>query len=193
MKERGFVTGEASPYYVFHPHAPSRIAKEIPNVKLIVLLRNPVDRAYSHYQKSVRKGFESLPFEDAIEKEEQRLRGETDKMLENEHYYSLPHQKYSYLSRGVYVNQLTIWMPLFPKKNILIFKSEDFYTDPKIIVTSIFNFLNLPPLKAEELRKPIYPKYPKMNVSTRHRLIEFFSEHNQKLYKYLGLDFDWDT
>ena len=72
-----------------------------------------------------------------------------------------------------------------PKKNILIFKSEDFYTDPKIIVTSIFNFLNLPPLKAEELRKPIYPKYPKMNVSTRHRLIEFFSEHNQKLYKYL--------
>jgi hypothetical protein len=101
-KERSFVTGEASPYYLFHPHAPKRVASAIPKVKIIVLLRNPIDRAYSHYHHALKQGNETLSFEDAIGKEEERLYKEMEKMLKDENYYSFNHQKYSYLSRGIY-------------------------------------------------------------------------------------------
>ena len=107
------ITGEASPYYLFHPHAPKRIAKTLPNVKLIVLLRNPVDRAYSHYYHQVKMKTESLSFRQAIEEENKRLQPELIKMLENENYHSLPYQYYSYLARGRYIEQLQNWMNFF--------------------------------------------------------------------------------
>ncbi len=91
----GLVTGEASPYYVFHPHVPERVRRHLPDVKLITLLRNPVDRAYSHYQHEVRLEREPLSFEEATEREGERLDGELDRMLEDESYYSLRHQHYS--------------------------------------------------------------------------------------------------
>lgn len=78
------ITGEASPYYLFHSHVPKRVFKLLPHVKLIVLLRNPVDRAYSHYYHAVKHGIETLPFERAIEQEDERLRGEVARMLEEE-------------------------------------------------------------------------------------------------------------
>ncbi|HEV2894458.1 MAG TPA: sulfotransferase, partial [Actinomycetota bacterium] len=74
-------TGEASPYYLFHPHVPARVAEHLPQVRLIALLRDPVGRAYSHYQHEVARGFETLSFEEAIEAEPARLAGETQRML----------------------------------------------------------------------------------------------------------------
>ena len=75
--KHGFVTGEASPYYLFHPHAPKRVAGLMPQMKLIVMLRNPVDRAYSHYHHEVAGGHEKLAtFEEAIACEDERLAGE---------------------------------------------------------------------------------------------------------------------
>ncbi|HEY9295730.1 MAG TPA: sulfotransferase domain-containing protein, partial [Phormidium sp.] len=104
------ITGEASPYYIFHPLVPQRIYQLFPQVKLIVLLRNPVERAISHYYHEVRLGFEDLGLEDAIAQEPARLEGETAKILADETYYSYNHQHYTYLSRGVYVEQLNNWM-----------------------------------------------------------------------------------
>ena len=82
---RRSITGESSPYYLFHPHAARRMAGVVPRARLIVLLRNPVDRAYSHYHQEAGRGHEPLTFEEAIEAEEARLRGERDRMLEHEH------------------------------------------------------------------------------------------------------------
>ena len=74
-------TGEASPYYLFHPHVPGRVAEHLPRVKLIAMLRDPVERAYSGYQHEVGRGFETLSFEEAIEAEPGRLEGERERMI----------------------------------------------------------------------------------------------------------------
>ncbi len=76
IKRHKMITGEASPYYLFFPHSAQRIYTTFPNLKIIIILRNPVDRAYSHYFHSTRGGFESLSFEEAVKKESERLIGE---------------------------------------------------------------------------------------------------------------------
>src|SRR5205823_10005526 len=106
VQKQSFITGEASPYYLFHPHAPKRIAKILPQVKLIVLLRNPVSRAYSHYYHEVTGGHEKLSFEEAIACEEERIGKEAEQLAQNEQYVSYKHRHFSYLARGIYVDQL---------------------------------------------------------------------------------------
>ncbi len=119
------ITGEGTPYYIFHPQVPYRIAHTLPQVKLIALLRNPVDRAYSHYIHHLRLGAETLPFEEAIADEASRLEGEAEKLMRHDDYRSLNHQYYSYLSRGIYSNQLERWLTLFPKDQLLIIGAEE--------------------------------------------------------------------
>ena len=114
----GMLTGEATPYYIFHPAAPERVAKVLPNVKLIALLRNPVDRAYSHYNHMLRVGREPLPFEEAITREAERLDGEAEKIVANLRYSTFKHLHYSYLARGRYIEQLEKWFALFPRERI---------------------------------------------------------------------------
>src|SRR5579863_10505639 len=104
IRRRAFVTGEASPSYLFHPHTPRRVVQAIPHVKLIILLRNPVSRAYSQYHHAVELGHESLAFEEAIQGEEERTAREQEKMLRDEHYYSEEFKHRSYLSKGIYVD-----------------------------------------------------------------------------------------
>ncbi|WP_420973484.1 sulfotransferase family protein [Bacillus thuringiensis] len=185
------ITGEASPYYLFHPHAPKRIAKTLPNVKLIVLLRNPVDRAYSHYYHQVKMKTESLSFRQAIEEENKRLQPELIKMLENENYHSLPYQYYSYLARGRYIEQLQNWMNFFPLKQFLIIKSEDFFLNPDIVFRDVLTFLNLSPYQLKQYNKENSNNYPELDISTRSELNNYYDGYNLKLYKYLGVDFDW--
>jgi hypothetical protein len=191
--KHGFVTGEASPYYICHPHAPKRILETIPNVKLIALLRNPVDRAYSHYQQNFRNGLEVLTLEDAIKRDEIRIQRELKKMLENESYFSKIHRHFGYLSRGVYIDQLKVWMSLFPKEQILIIKSEDLCEDTSHTFKQVLQFLGLPIYDLKEYRKYSSKKYPKMDEITRNRLIEYFEPHNQRLSKYLGVNFKWNS
>ena len=76
---RRAIRGEATPEYIFHPHAVARIKADLPEVKLIVLLRNPVERAYSQYWHEVRLGYEPLSFEEAIAREPERLAGELER------------------------------------------------------------------------------------------------------------------
>lgn len=191
------ITGEASPYYLYHPHAARRAAQILPDVKLIALVRNPVDRAYSDYNHKAREGRELLGFQEAIEIEEKRLEGEREKMLADESYQSINYRRFSYLSRGVYVDQIEEWHRYFARDQLLILKSEDFFDDPVGTLTSTFEFLELPPW---EPTTPYLPKnsearhegaYEDMNPSIRRRLEAYFEPHNRKLYDYLGTTFDW--
>src|SRR5947209_14940507 len=116
---RTFLTGEASPSYLFHPHAPGRIAKVLPHVKLIVLLRNPVDRAYSQYYHVVEHSYGTLSFEEAVRDEEERIAKERARVLEDGRYDSYAFRHLSYLSRGIYIDQLQVWMSLFPREQFL--------------------------------------------------------------------------
>jgi hypothetical protein len=196
VQKQAFITGEASPYYMFHPFAARRMAKLLPQVKLIVMLRNPVDRAYSHFYHEVAGGHEKLSsFEDAIDLEEERLAGELEKMQTDEHYSSYNHRHYSYLDRGIYADQLETWMSTFPKEQFLIIKSEDFYANTAAIFKQTLAFLNLKDVGSTELKEDFRhyntTKPPKMNPATRKRLIEYYEPHNARLYKLLGRDFDW--
>jgi len=197
VQKQNFITGEASPYYLFHPHAPKRIAKTLPQVKLIVLLRNPVTRAYSHYYHEVAGGHEKIAtFEEAIACEEERIAKEAELLAKNEQYISYNHRHFSYLARGIYVDQLKVWMNLFPKEQFLILKSEDFYADPAAGLKQALDFVNVPDLslkaQKEEYEQLNTTTPPRMNPATRKRLREYFEPHNSRLYKYLGVDFGWD-
>ncbi|UCG37660.1 MAG: sulfotransferase domain-containing protein [Candidatus Bathyarchaeota archaeon] len=186
------ITGESSPYYLFHPHVPNRILETAPQVKLIVILRNPVDRAYSHYHHERRLGFEALSFEEAIRREEERLEGELERMIRDEKYHSFNHQHYSYLSRGIYVDQIRAWMNLFPKNQILILKSEDFHNDPRTVYNETVKFFGLPAWQLGNFKEFNVGDYPKMPAAMRKHLSSYFNSHNKRLYEYLGRDFGWN-
>ena len=192
VNKREFITGEATPCYIFHPHAPRRVFSTIPHARLIVLLRNPVDRAYSFYHHQLRRGVESLSFEQAIESEEERLCGELEKMMDDENYFSFNRQYYSYLSRGIYVDQLKNWIKFFPREQMLILESEHLFTDPISIFNKIAGFLNIPSAGTMELKKLNTKPYTEMNPATRKRLADYFRPHNQKLYDFLGADLGWE-
>jgi hypothetical protein len=187
-----FITGEASPGYIYHPHTPKRVFETVPQVKLIALLRNPIDRAYSNYQQNVKFGIEMESFEGAIERESEHIRGERGKMLAHADYFGTDYHRYLYLSRGIYVNYIKDWMNFFPKEQILILKSEEFIKNPSRVFHRVLKFLNLSKWKLKEYRKYNPSQYQKMKTSTRKYLIEFFKPHNQRLYEYLGRDFGWE-
>jgi hypothetical protein len=192
VRGQDLITGEASPYYIFYPHAPRRIFETVPQVKLIVLLRNPVDRAYSHYHHQVTRGRETLSFEQAIEAEPQRLSGELEKIMADEHYISFNQAHFSYLARGIYVDQLKAWSNLFPLEQLLILNSEAFFADPATTYRQVVAFLNAPESILQSAKKRNVGSYQKMSPATRQRLVEYFRPHNQRLFEYLGTSFNWD-
>ena len=190
LGEQGSITGEASPYYLFHPHAPARAARLVPEARLVVVLRDPVDRAYSHYHHIFRRGREPLGFDTAVRMEPFRLRGETEKMREDERYHSLNHQWFSYLSRGVYVDQLSAWLQHFDRDRMLILKSGDLFADTPKTMKSVLSFLGLPDVPLEGPARAKSDKgYAPMEPDVRRRLEEYFEPHNHLLSERFGVDF----
>jgi hypothetical protein len=165
---RRTITGEATPYMPSR-RAPERMAEVVPGARLISLLRNPVDRAYSDYQQVVRKGREPRTFEEAVGDETSE-----------------------YLSRSVYVDQLLRWSEFFDREQMLVLKSEDFFEYPTDTLRLVFEFLDLPAWEREEaeVRNPgTYTE--RMDPATRHRLEEYFEPHNRRLYEFLGANLGW--
>jgi len=185
-RDRGgrFVTGESSPYYIFHPLVPARVRETLPEAKLIALLRNPVDRAYSHYQLQRRNGLEQLSFPKALEQESDRISGAEDE--------NLMHRDFSYLARGIYAEQLERWFELFPREQILVLKSEELFEDPHAIVDAASEFLGVPPRRNPRPRPYNAARYPNLDAETRAFLSEYYREHNRRLYELLGRDFGWN-
>lgn len=187
------ITGEATPYYMFHPHVPQRVARDLPDVKLIAILRNPVMRAYSHYQMQVRRGREKLPFEEAIEREDERVAPDLERLTEDEDYCGFNHQHFTYLSRGHYAEQLERWLTVFPRDRFLVLKSEDFFAEPDETLQRVFRFLGRPQCKFPELTpNQKYPKYPGLTDATRRKLEDYFASHNERLHELFGLVWDGD-
>ena len=188
---RRVLTGEASPYYLYHPHAARRAAEVVPEAKLIVLLRDPVARAYSDYQHKHREGRDQLSFQEATETEEERLAGERKKMLEDESYQSLDYRRFSYLSRGAYVDQLKEWHRFFGREQLLVMGSRDLFEDTRKTFSRVLEFLDLPEWQPEVSDVRNEGEYEALDPSIRRQLEEYFEPHNQMLYEYLGRDFGW--
>lgn len=187
------VTGESTPEYLFYPQVPGRVRKVVPRARLIALLRNPVDRTYSHYQHKVREGWEPLSFEEAIDREPERLKGERERLLADPRYQSHNFLHFSYLARSVYVDQLKAWREFFPEDQILVLKSEDFYEDPSSSVARTLEFLGLAAVGMESYARYNAGGYAgQIDPALRKRLVDYFRPHNQRLYEYLGRDLGWD-
>lgn len=186
------ITGEASPYYIFHPHAAKRAAATVPEAKIVALLRNPVDRAYSHYWHNVRDGLEVLSLDEAIDAEEQRISEERERLTNDESYYSKIHRSYSYLSRGIYVDQLKNWYAHFGISQVLILESGELFKDPSGTANRVQEFVGLPARAlTPNQEKRNEGEYAPMAPKNRQRLKEFFEPHNRRLYEYLGVDLGW--
>ncbi|MGI9175188.1 MAG: sulfotransferase family protein [Rhodothermales bacterium] len=185
------LTGEASPYYLFHPHAARRIARLLPDVKLIALLRNPVDRAFSHYHHEVRGGRETLSLEEALAQEPERLHGEVEKMRAFLWYRSRAHQRYAYRARGLYIDQLLDYDRYFDRDQMLILPSEAFYADTQAVYSRVLDFLGLDPFTLPDLKPRNAGQYAKNDPAIEAGLHDFFEPHNQRLFDFLGEDFGW--
>jgi len=187
----GCITGEASPCYLFHPDVARRVQATLPSAKIILMLRNPADRAYSHYHHEVRLGYETLPFEQALAHETMRLTGEKARMLTDENYYSNRYMHYSYQSRGLYIEQVQRWFESFPQEQILLLKSEDFFSNTAAVMHEVHRFLGVKEIEVKTLTRHKSFPYPKIDRDVRRRLLEYFQPYNQKLYDYLDRDFCW--
>jgi len=194
FNKKNFVTGEATPRYVEHPHALKRIKKILPNAKFIVLMRNPIDRAFSHYNMNMTSELEYLTFEDALKHEKKRIHGRYEKMQRVEGYYSWDYDIFGYLEHGIYVKYLKRWMDVFPREQFLILQTEEFKKNTSDVYNNALQFLNLPEntLKEFTLHKKLEYKKRVMKPETRKQLVEYFKPHNEELYKFLGRNFHWD-
>lgn len=186
-------TGEASPYYVFHPLVAERVAEVLPDVRLILLLRDPVERAYSHYQHEVSRGFEHLPLAEALEAEEGRLAGERERMIADPAYQSFAYQHHSYVSRGMYLEQILRWHELFPRNQLLILISEEFFADPTGTMERVLAFLDLPPWHVPGFPRYNAGRYPPMEDAIRRHLERVFRRPNEDLARYLGRSLPWSS
>jgi len=123
---------QTSPMYMYEPAVPDRIADLVPGARFAFILRNPIDRAYSHYWHEVRYGWETLSFRTALEREQERLKGGFE-----------ARRHYSYLARGMYAKQIKRFMEVFPRENVHIEITEEFSADVDATAARMGRFLNL--------------------------------------------------
>lgn len=186
------VAFESSPYYMFHPLAAQRIARDLPGVKLLVLLRDPVERTYSAHAHEVAHGFETEPFERALELEERRLAGEAERILADPDYYSYSHQHHSYRARGQYAEQLERLEALFGRERIHVVDSGDFFANPGPTYDGVLTFLGLPAGGQPDFRpRNASPRSSPMPGSVREALLEHYRPHDELLARWLGREPSW--
>jgi hypothetical protein len=187
----GMITGEGSPYYLFHPAVHERVKDSCPDCKFLVVLRDPVTRAFSHYQHEVRKGREPLTFEQAIEAEPKRLAGQREIVAGDPAGHSFEFQHFSYLGRGCYADQLERWFSVFPREQFLILFSGDLESEFGATMGRVFGFLGLPSIAIDNPKKSNVGKYDAMSDETGKFLKDYFEVADEKLAALLGCDLPW--
>lgn len=177
-----YVTGEASPVYFHAPLVDQRIHNLFPDTKLIVLLRNPVDRAVSWHYHEVKCGLTQDSPQASIKRAIEQLK-------------TLPEDQLAYqgghILESLYYYKLKRWMSLFPPEQFLILKSEDFFSQPSKIMAEVFDFLGLPEHKSPHYEQHNRGLYVPIEDDLRTTLTEYFQPYNQKLETYLNRSFGW--
>jgi Sulfotransferase domain len=191
IRASGRLVGEASPGYLFHPLAAERVRATVPEAKLIALVRDPVARAFSHYHHEVALGREPLSFEDAIEAEPARTRGEEERLVREPDYFSRAWWDYAYLARGLYAAQLERWLAFFPREQLLVVASDELAAEPGPTYARVLDFLGAPPRQLGSYPRVYEQDYGEMAPDTRRRLEDHFAEPNRRLYELLGRDLGW--
>ena len=177
---------EASGYYLYHPFAIERIARELPGVKLVVMLRDPVERAFSAYKHEYARGYEWENFEQALKLEDERLTGEIERMRRDLSYESFPHRHHSYRHRGHYADQLDRVYQHVPPARVHVIESEAFFAQPSLEYQRLLGFLGLRPFGPASFdRYNARPGEP-MAAQVRQSLTEHYRPHDERLARLLG-------
>lgn len=188
------VTGEASPYYVFHPLAISRIANDIPGAQVVVLLRDPVERAFSAYKQEFRRGFETLPsFEEALGAEKERLDGEEARLEADPTYHSFAHQHFGYVARGRYTRQLERAVKHLGRDRLTVIDLGALESGDLGIWDSLLSDIGLTPWRPSTMIHANAAPSNDMAPETRELLTETFAQENSDLTKFLGYTPSWCT
>ena len=192
--KNSFITGEYTSTYMYHPDVPKRIFNLLPKIKLIVILRNPIDKVYSTYQQQFRFGEYTTSFEDTINAEFRRIDLNKDFPELNSNNYDFENfVAQNIIRHGVYADYLETWLKIFDRKQILILNSDDLKKSTKETLRRVFNFLNVSNYDIKDTSQVNVGKYPTINKITRKKLIEFFKPHNQRLNKLLDTEFNWNN
>ncbi|MBD0307339.1 MAG: sulfotransferase, partial [Microcoleus sp. T1-bin1] len=178
-----FLTGEASPSYFDSREAPERLYRLFPEAKLIVLLRNPVDRAISQFYRLTGLNWEARSLDRVISDEIERLNQNPE--------YIIGEEPGNYLARGRYIEFIKNWRTFFPREQLLILKSEDFYAGAATTVKQVLEFLDLPEYQLSEYQNANPGSYQPVNQSVRDWLRDYFRPYNQQLEEYLSTNFNW--
>ncbi len=176
LTSRNQITGEASPYYLFDENVPPRIKRDLPDVKLIALLRNPIDRAYSAYSMNKRQeNMKDFPtFEGAI--------ANNDMSSE---------QSVLYLFRGRYADHIRHWLRYFNRDQFLFIKSEEFFQDPKKSLREVYDFLGVEKVYPHNIQAQEVGSYTDLSPKTRHSIEAYFKQPNDDLVALLGDRYRW--
>ncbi|MGH3497061.1 MAG: sulfotransferase domain-containing protein [Nocardioidaceae bacterium] len=185
------LTGESSPYYMFHPRVPARLAEDLPDAKVMVLLRDPVERAYSGHAHERARGYESLDFEAALEAEPKRLDGERERLLADPAYDSPDWQHHSYLTRGQYIDQLEVLEQVLGRDRLLVVDSGDFFTDPEPVFAEVRGFLGLRPHGGIVFERHNARHRSPMEPGLRRRLEAHFAPYDERLVAWWGRVPSW--
>ena len=186
----GFLAFDVTTKYMEEESTANNVYQTKPNMKIIIILRNPVDRAYSQYHLSVRQTAERRSFEDVVEENMNRLNKES-----HEHYEIKPKfsaKEDNYLKKGLYALQLRYWLKIFPRENILTVSTEEFESNQQIIYNKIFEFLNISKFEVKNTKKMQKGNYPPIKSETRNLLLDYFRQHNHELFELINMKFDWD-
>ncbi|NES75938.1 MULTISPECIES: sulfotransferase domain-containing protein [Okeania] len=187
-KSQNFITGEATPNYLVNYKVAERIYSLLPGLKLLVILRNPVDRAFSQYHHWQRLNWEDRSFEVAINQELEILKTTPKQPQGDKKYWQLPG---NYIGRGVYIEFMQKWIEVFPREQFLILRGEDLYQGANDTMKQVFDFLGLPEHKLPKYKKLNSGSYAPISDLLRQQLSEYFQPHNQRLEEYLGMKFNW--
>ncbi len=180
------IAGEASPNYLVHPASARRLAEALPTAKVIAMLRNPVDRAFSQYWMQRRCGHEARRFDDAID-DQAILRLDDDGNLRADW------SRTAYRSRGLYAEQIDPWLDAIAPDNVLILRSEDFFADPAAILAQVQRFIGMRPWQPGQFDvKQDGGDYDPIDPERRARLTEWYEPHNRRLYDLIGRDMGWE-
>jgi hypothetical protein len=181
---------ESSPYYLFHPAGARRIAQSLADVRVLILVRDPVERAYSAYTHERARGYEDQPFERALELEADRLAGEEERLLADDSYVSRAHRHQAYVARGHYIVQIERMIGELGRERVHVVDADDFFADPRPVWDEVRQFAGLSaaePVFEQHNARPRSSMPPALSAQLR----EQFVESDEKLAQWWGRTPSW--
>lgn len=190
------LTFEATPDYLLDPRAAERCHALLPDARIVVMLREPGERALSQFHHNVRLGLETETFGKAIELEESRISADLAEIAENPVTSATAFRRYSYLTRGDYAEQLQRWFDLYPRDRFLILESEEFFSDPDRVLGKVLSFVGARRWSPPEFRNYSYLErgavgHEEVPAALRGVLDDRFNDSNKRLRSLIDEDLEW--